>query len=84
MRSAELVYSAVSVDPELRPDRVDRVLGVKENVLSLDFAASDFQHLRVSVSSAMDAVALATATLAAFNDTAAAQPAASSGSSSTT
>jgi tRNA threonylcarbamoyladenosine modification (KEOPS) complex Pcc1 subunit len=78
VRSAALVYSAVSVDAELRPDRVERVMGVKDNVLSLTFAAADFQHLRVSVSSAMDAVALATATLAAFNDTAAAQPAASS------
>jgi tRNA threonylcarbamoyladenosine modification (KEOPS) complex Pcc1 subunit len=69
LRSAHVVYSAVSVDPELRPDRVQRSMTVKDNTLSLAFASSDFQHLRVSVASTMDAIMLATRTLAAFNDT---------------
>jgi len=68
-RSAALVFAVVNVDSELRPERVQRVLTLRDNRVEADFAAADFQHLRVSVSSTIDAIALATRTLATFNDT---------------
>jgi len=67
-RSARLVYATVTVDAELRPERVKRSCTLQDHVLSLSFAAADFQHLRVSVSSFMDTLILATRTLATFND----------------
>ena len=105
-RSAALVHATVAVDPELRPERVDRSITLDDNILCMSpahhthyalpsvfscahclslsavcvrprwcvvssFAAADFQHLRVSVSSFMDILILATRTLATFNDSSA-------------
>jgi EKC/KEOPS complex subunit PCC1/LAGE3 len=64
--SASIAYNSVSVDDEIRPDRIYRHMRIEENVLVCYFSASELKFLRVAISAFLEMLALATETLAQF------------------
>lgn len=64
---AEIVKSAVSVEPELRPQVVARVLEVEGATLRACFRACDPRSLRVSASSFLELVQVAVETIEALS-----------------
>lgn len=51
---AIIVSKAVSVDPELRPEEVSRIIRAEGNSIVIDVAATDVKSLRTAVSSLYD------------------------------
>ncbi|KAI3517737.1 hypothetical protein L1887_16955 [Cichorium endivia] len=70
---ARIVYSALSVDKELQPDKVRRLMSVSDGKLSVHFEATEARFLRASYSAFMDALTLATQTIEQFGDSMALQ-----------
>lgn len=64
--SAKAAAASVSVDPELRPDRVQREITVSGATVRACVRGNDAKFVRVSVSGMLEMFALATSTLAAF------------------
>jgi EKC/KEOPS complex subunit PCC1/LAGE3 len=65
---AVLVNQALSVDPELRPDDVKRLLQVRDSTLIITFEAKQMRMLRAATGTFLDLLALAVRTLDAFKD----------------
>lgn len=65
-RHAEIVAAAISVDPELRPDDVDRSVTADGAVFVIDVAARDPRMLRTAVGSLYDFVRVSLTALAQF------------------
>ena len=65
---ARMVFEALSVDPELRPDDVSRDMAVSECQLQVTFAAKEVRLLRAAVGTFCDLMSLAIRTLEAFED----------------
>lgn len=63
---AEIVATAINVDPELRPDEVTRTIHVDGNAFIIDIAATDLKSLRTSVGSVYDFIRVSLAALAEF------------------
>lgn len=70
--SATYVANALSVDPELTPDKVTKNVRVDGSTLLADFSASELRVLRASLSAFMDMLALSNRTLEAFGNEASA------------
>eukprot|EP00898_Chlorokybus_atmophyticus_P007649 jgi/Chlat1/7886/Chrsp66S07345 len=64
--AASIIRNTLSVDKELRPAQVSRVVTVEGTVLHVDFRAKDVKVLRGSIGGFLDALALATRTLEKF------------------
>lgn len=64
---AHVVFQAVTVDEEIRPDRIYRHCRIEEeSTLVCYFSAVELKSLRVAVSSFLEMLALATDTVAQF------------------
>ncbi|CAN8302105.1 unnamed protein product [Cochlearia groenlandica] len=63
---ALIVYTSLSVDKELQPDKVKRVMSVSNNMLSVQFEAVEARLLRASFSAFLDVLTLATRTIQEF------------------
>jgi len=63
---AQIVSTTVSVDEDLRPERVSRLINCTSNTLHVQFAASELRFLRVAISSFLDAVLLSQQTVTEF------------------
>jgi len=61
------VFRSVSVDEEIRPERIYRHLRLEGSVMHCFFSAVELHFLRVSVSSFLEMLALATDTAAQFS-----------------
>ncbi|KAI3933670.1 hypothetical protein MKW92_047594 [Papaver armeniacum] len=64
--NASIVCAAISVDTELQPDKVRRVMTVNDGKLSVHFEAVEARFLRASYSSFVDVLTLATKTIEEF------------------
>jgi tRNA threonylcarbamoyladenosine modification (KEOPS) complex Pcc1 subunit len=65
---AELVHSALVVDPELRPGEVQRSMSVDGSELKVKFEARQLRMLRAATGAFMDLLGVAVGTLEAFQD----------------
>lgn len=65
-KHAEIVATAVNVDPELRPDEVSRTISVDGNAFVIDVAATDAKSLRTAVASLYDFIRVSLAAIAQF------------------
>ncbi|XP_024396214.1 EKC/KEOPS complex subunit PCC1 [Physcomitrium patens] len=63
---ANIVKTALAVDPELQPDKVQREMSVQGARLSVTFTALEARFLRASFSAFMDLLVLATKTIEQF------------------
>lgn len=63
---AEIVATAISVDPELRPEEVSRTISVDGNAFVIDIAATDLKSLRTVVGSLYDFIRVSLAAIAQF------------------
>jgi EKC/KEOPS complex subunit PCC1/LAGE3 len=63
---ANIIKNALSVDPELRPEFVNREITVEGTTVILIFEAVDARTLRAAVGTFCDLLRLATETLEAF------------------
>lgn len=63
---AELVHSALSVDPELRPGEVQRTMSVEGSDLKVKFEAKQLRMLRAATGAFLDLLGVAVDTLEAF------------------
>lgn len=66
---ASYICQALSVDPELRPQEVERELKAEGSIFMMRFRAKQPRMLRAAVGTFLDLVALAVRTLEAFKDT---------------
>lgn len=66
--NAELVHSALVVDPELRPGEVQRVMSVEGSELKVKFEAKQLRMLRAATGAFMDLLGVAVDTLEAFKE----------------
>jgi len=64
--NASMVYTALSVDKELQPDKVKRNLVLNGRQLLVQFAAVEARFLRASFSAFVDILVLATRTIEQF------------------
>ncbi|KAF9601067.1 hypothetical protein IFM89_015993 [Coptis chinensis] len=64
--NARIVYAALAVDKELQPDRVKRQMIVSDGKLSVRFEAVEARFLRMSFTSFVDILTLATKTIEEF------------------
>lgn len=61
-----MVTKAVSIDDEVRPGQLTRVIKVEGNVLRVEISGDQSKMVRVAASSLLDNISLSTSTLAAF------------------
>lgn len=66
VESASIAFHSVSVDDEIRPDRIYRHMRIDDNVLVCYFSAIELKSLRVAISAFLEMLALATETMAQF------------------
>ncbi|KAI3807999.1 hypothetical protein L1987_23939 [Smallanthus sonchifolius] len=66
--NARIIYSALSVDKELQPDKVRRLMSVSNGKLSVRFEATEARFLRASYSAFLDVLTLATKTIEQFGN----------------
>lgn len=64
--NASMVYTALSVDKELQPDKVKRNMVLNGRQLLVQFAAVEARFLRASFSAFVDILVLATRTIEQF------------------
>ncbi|XP_028789856.1 uncharacterized protein LOC114745854 [Neltuma alba] len=64
--NASIVHAALSVDKELQPDKVKRLMTVSKGKLSVHFEATEARFLRASFSAFVDVLTLATKTIEEF------------------
>lgn len=64
---ATIVTRAVSVDPELRPTEVSRVLRVDGSAIVIEMAATDAKSLRTAVTSIYDFIRVSLRAVAQFS-----------------
>ncbi|XP_060203903.1 uncharacterized protein LOC132632099 isoform X2 [Lycium barbarum] len=64
--NAQIVYTALTVDKELQPDKVKRHMSVSNGKLSVNFEAVEARFLRASFSAFVDVLTLATKTIEEF------------------
>ncbi|XP_058752954.1 uncharacterized protein LOC131661279 [Vicia villosa] len=64
--NASIVYATISVDKELQPGKVKRLMSVSNGKLIVHFEAVEARFLRASFSALMDVVTLATKTIEEF------------------
>ncbi|XP_071691977.1 uncharacterized protein [Rutidosis leptorrhynchoides] len=67
-KKAHIVYSTLSVDKELQPDKVRRIMTVSDGKLSVHFEAVEARFLRASYSAFLDVLTLATKTIEQFGE----------------
>ncbi|KAI5657650.1 hypothetical protein M9H77_26443 [Catharanthus roseus] len=65
-KKAGIVYSALTVDKELQPDKVKREVSVSDGKLIVHFEAIEARFLRASFSAFVDVLTLATKTIEEF------------------
>jgi tRNA threonylcarbamoyladenosine modification (KEOPS) complex Pcc1 subunit len=65
---AELVHNALVVDPELRPNDVQRNISVDGCHIRVNFKASQIRNLRAATGAFMDLLGVAVDTLEVFQD----------------
>jgi EKC/KEOPS complex subunit PCC1/LAGE3 len=65
---AKLVYDALVVDPELRPNDVERHMSVEDRTLRVQFHSKEARMLRAAVGTFCDLLGVALHTLEAFKD----------------
>ncbi|KAL9271109.1 hypothetical protein AKJ16_DCAP08050 [Drosera capensis] len=64
---ALIVRSALAVDKELQPDKVQRRMSISDGKLSVHFEAVEARFLRASFSAFVDVLNLATRTIEEFD-----------------
>jgi len=64
--NASMVYTALSVDKELQPDKVKRNMVLNGRQLLIQFVAVEARFLRASFSAFVDILVLATSTIEQF------------------
>ncbi|KAF2582550.1 hypothetical protein F2Q68_00001109, partial [Brassica cretica] len=65
---AFIAYTSLTVDKELQPGKVRRVMSVSNNKLSVHFEAIEARLLRASFSASVDVLTLATKTIQEFRE----------------
>eukprot|EP01026_Neomeris_dumetosa_P005665 TRINITY_DN1165_c0_g1_i1.p7 TRINITY_DN1165_c0_g1~~TRINITY_DN1165_c0_g1_i1.p7 ORF type:complete len:105 (-),score=4.89 TRINITY_DN1165_c0_g1_i1:1164-1451(-) len=65
--AAEVVCDSLSVDPELRPQFVDKQLSRDGKILKVYFAATEIKMLRAAVGTFLDLLKLAIQTVEQFS-----------------
>ncbi|VFQ72642.1 unnamed protein product [Cuscuta campestris] len=64
--NAQIIYTALSVDKELQPDKVKRVMSASDGKLLVHFEAIEARFLRASFSAFVDVLTLAAKTIEEF------------------
>ncbi|VFQ63657.1 unnamed protein product [Cuscuta campestris] len=64
--NVQIIYMALSVDKELQPDKVKRVMSASDGKLLVHFEAIEARFLRASFSAFVDVLTLASKTVEEF------------------
>eukprot|EP00465_Bigelowiella_longifila_P011273 CAMPEP_0185263304 /NCGR_PEP_ID=MMETSP1359-20130426/13757_1 /TAXON_ID=552665 /ORGANISM="Bigelowiella longifila, Strain CCMP242" /LENGTH=91 /DNA_ID=CAMNT_0027850717 /DNA_START=111 /DNA_END=386 /DNA_ORIENTATION=- len=65
-KDAETVFKVLTVDEEVRPDRIKRGIQREKEKLKIEFSASELRYLRVAVSTFLQSMALVVDTIHQF------------------